>query len=261
MHDCNPTLTPYNNMTPLDQQLNTTPLTQKEARRYQQILGELRYITDSTRPDIAYATNRLAQHMAKPQKHHQHALKSLLRYLKGTRTHGLFYSHTKTQHETTHPLQVYSDADFANDKDRRSVTGTVHCYHGTPISWNARKQNVISLSTTEAEYIAATDATRHTTWLRKLLNDTHMNIKDATPHHIDNSSAVLIASNKEPTKQRKYIDIRHHYLQHHANDATIAVRRTPTQHMLADIFTKPLHRDRFQNLRTALNITPRPEQK
>ena len=134
----------------------------------------------------------------------------------------------------------------------------VHNYHSTPISCNSRKQNFVALSTTEAEYIAATAAKKHTTWLRRLLHDTHMDSKDPTPHHIENRSAILIASNRAPTKQRKYIDIRHHYLQHHVTTEAIAVQRVPTQEMLADVFTKPPHRERFQEFRTALNITPRP---
>eukprot|EP00737_Agarophyton_chilense_P005139 gb/GEZJ01007271.1/.p1 GENE.gb/GEZJ01007271.1/~~gb/GEZJ01007271.1/.p1 ORF type:complete len:188 (+),score=5.51 gb/GEZJ01007271.1/:246-809(+) len=104
MQDCNATHTPYNNVKALDQQPPTKPLTAKESTRYRQILGEIRYVTDSTRPDIAYATNRLAQHMSKPQHHHQKALKTLLRYLKGTRTHGLCFS--SSQHKpsnTTKP--------------------------------------------------------------------------------------------------------------------------------------------------------------
>ena len=258
MHECNPTLTPYSTMKPLDQKQSTMPLTPSEATRYRQILGEIRYITDSTRPDIAYATNRLAQHMAKPQQHHQQGLKSLLRYMKGTRTHGLFYPQQEQPSKPTTHLQIFSDADFANERNRKSITGVVHNYHRTPISWNSRKQNVVALSTAEAEYIAATAATRHTTWLRRLLHDTHMGSNDRTPHHIDSRSAILIASNKAPTKQRKYIDIRHLHLQHHVNTEAIAFQRVPTQGMLADIFTKPLHCERFQELRTALNITPRP---
>ena len=260
MHDCNATYSPYNNLTPLDQQTNTEHLKPSEATKYRQILGEIRYITDSTRPDIAYATNRLAQHMSRPQKHHKQALKSLLRYLKGTRGHGLFYPHKPPQAQHSRPLQVYSDADFANAEDHKSIAGMVHSYKTTPISWSSRKQNVVSLSTTEAEYIAATDATRHTTWLRKLLHDTDKKNTTPTPHHIDNRSAVLIAASKAPTKRRKYIDIRHHYLQHHVADNAITVHRIPTHQMQADIFTKPLHRARFQELRAALHIIPRPEQ-
>ena len=198
--------------------------------------------------------------MSKPQKHHQQALKSLLRYFKGTRTHELFYPHKPRQAQHPHPLQVYSDTDFANAEDRKSITGMVHSYHTTPISWNSRKQNVVSLSTTEAEYISATDATRHTTWPRKLLQDTDKTSIAPTPHHIDNRSAILIAMSKAPTKRRKYIDIRHHYLQHHVADNTITVYRIPTHQIQAVIFTKSLHRDRFQELRAALHIIPRHEQ-
>ena len=204
MLECNPTLTPYSNMKPLDQQQSTTPLTPSEARRYRQILGEIRYITDSTRPGIAYATNLLAQHMAKPQQNHQQGLKSLLRYMKGTRTHGLFYP----QQEQPSSQQSISRPSVMPNLPMKGIENPsqelVHNYYRTPISWNSRKQNFVPLSATEVEYIGATAATRHMIWLRKLLHDTHMDSKDPTPHHIDNKSAILIASNKAPTKQRKY---------------------------------------------------------
>lgn len=257
----NPTLTPYNTLTVLDQQQSTQPLTTTNATKFRQTLGEIRYITESARPDIAYETNCLAQQIAHPQQHHYQASKALLRYLKVTRTHGLLYSERDKADGTPTPLTVFSDADFANEKNRKYITGTLHCVFSTPDSWTSRKQNIVALSTTQAEYVAATDATRPTNWLTQILTDAHSPPTSPIPHNVDNRSAMLIALNQAPTKQRKYIDVRHHYLQHHVNRQTIRILRIPTADMTADIFTKPLHRDRFILLRMALNITLRPTQK
>eukprot|EP00178_Gracilaria_changii_P023027 TRINITY_DN68_c0_g1_i13.p1 TRINITY_DN68_c0_g1~~TRINITY_DN68_c0_g1_i13.p1 ORF type:complete len:1094 (-),score=78.92 TRINITY_DN68_c0_g1_i13:769-4050(-) len=259
MQYSNPSQTPYNALTHLDQHKDTPYLTPEQATHYRQILGEIRYITDSTRPDLIYATNRLAQHMNKPQKHHQQALKTLIRYLRGTRSYGLLYKSTKYKPSERHKLlKVYSDADFANSSNRKSVTGNVHLFNSTPVSWFSRKQNIVALSTTEAEYISATNATQHTKWLRRLLHSAGLLTHHPTTHYVDNQSAVLIAENQAPTKRKKYLDLRYHYLQHQIGANAIQLKRIPTAEMLADIFTKPLHRSRFQGLRNQMHIVPNP---
>ena len=125
MTDCNPTRTPYTSLTQNDTEHTYETLSPQRVTRYRQVPGEIRYITDSTRPDIAYITNKLAQHMKQPTTQQERALKALLRYLKGTRTHGLLYSIPKSKATKGQPLKVYSDADFANEENRRSISGNV----------------------------------------------------------------------------------------------------------------------------------------
>lgn len=211
-------------------------------------------MTDSTRPDIIYATNRLTQHMAKPQNHHAQALKTILRYFKGTRTYGLQFQEAPTGAKEL--LKTYSDADYSNASNRKSITGNVPLFGDTPILWLSKRQDALALSTTEAEYISETHATQHTKWIRKLLWSTTIAQNQATPHFINNQSAVLIAENHAPTKRRKYIYICHHFLQHHIAENTIQLHRIPSKAVLADILTKPFHRDWFTELRERLNVKP-----
>lgn len=252
MQDCNGKQSPYADTKPLDKQADTPLLPHKKLKVYQQLVGDLRYITDSTRPDIYYITNRLAQYMQHPREHHWQNLKSVLRYLKQTAHHGLTY---KPMHNTTHPnIVTYSDADYANAKDFKSITGTLHLYHKAPISWHSKKQDVVAQSTTEAEYVAASNALQHTQWLRRLLQEITQHRLPPSPHHIDNMSAIHVALNTSPTKRRRYIQIKHHHLNHSTHTKDIAIAHCPTKDMLADGFTKPLPPTKFKSMRNHLNI-------
>eukprot|EP00737_Agarophyton_chilense_P001165 gb/GEZJ01001297.1/.p1 GENE.gb/GEZJ01001297.1/~~gb/GEZJ01001297.1/.p1 ORF type:complete len:161 (+),score=9.29 gb/GEZJ01001297.1/:823-1305(+) len=131
----------------------------------------------------------------------------------------------------------------------------------TPITWPSIKQKMVALFTTETEYITATAATRDTKWLANLLREAQLPLSASTPHYIDSFSAIVIVENQAPTKQRKYIQIHQNYLQHHVANETIILHRIPKATMKAEIFTKPLQRGRFQQPRTALNVTPRPTSK
>ena len=228
------------------------------AKKFQQILGELRYIADSTRPDIYYAANRLGSAAKNPTQRHWNGLNSLIRYLKATKNHGIYFpSRRETRTPITKLLQTFSDSDHAGDtSDRKSVTGVVHMYNCGPISWTSSKQTIHALSTCEAEYIAAATAAQQTLWVRRMLADMRMLPNAATPMYIDNMATIRIAKNTGPTKRRKYIDLRHHFLH-----AQVARRRLcpvyiPSKHMLADALTKPLKRQAFRYLLTKMNIRP-----
>ena len=145
MIDCNPTRTPYTSRTQNDTEHTYEKLSSLRFPRYRQVPGEIRYITDSTRPDIAYMTTNLAQHMSQPTTQQERALKALLPYLKGTPTHRLLYSTPKLKVTKGQPLKVYSDSNFANEKNRRSISGNVQYIGSTPISWLSKKQNVVAL--------------------------------------------------------------------------------------------------------------------
>lgn len=133
-------------------------------RTFQRIVGSLLFLQICSRPDISFAVLTLSQHCASPESRHLAAAKRVLRYLKGTRSYRLHYG----GESRSLPLTGLSDADWAGDKtDRASVSGFVWSLGGGPISWSAKKQNCIALSTTEAEYIALTRAIQEGIWLRQ----------------------------------------------------------------------------------------------
>ena len=137
----------------------------------------------------------------------------------------------------------------------------VHLYNSTPVCWGSMKQTITALSTCEAEYIAATAAAQQTTWIRRILQDVNILPPSPTPFRIDIQSAIRVAKNSGPTKRRKFIDLRHHYLAHQTTVKAIDIKHISTKEMLADILTKPLTPAPFTTVTRQLQVcepTPLP---
>ncbi|KAF8755430.1 Mitochondrial protein [Rhizoctonia solani] len=150
-------------VTPMAESLNLPKLDSPSIDRtlYQRGVGSLMYAMISTRPDIAYATGLLAQHAANPGKEHWSALLQVLQYLQGTKDLGIVYNRSKKME-----LTGFVDADYAGDPHTsQSTTGWTFILAGGSIAWSSRKQPTISLSSTEAEYVAAASAARELLWI------------------------------------------------------------------------------------------------
>jgi hypothetical protein len=120
------------------------------------------YIALGTRPDIAYAVNRLAQFTSDPKSKHWTAVKRVFRYLKGTRNYKLTYGGNSDVLNVD--LNFYCDADWAASSNRKSISGYVVIMAGGAIAWSSKKQTSVALSTAEAEYVAATHAAKQVLW-------------------------------------------------------------------------------------------------
>ena len=199
-------------------------------------IGDVRYLADGTRFDISFAVAKLAQFVTTPTKTHFNLLTHLVRYLTATPNFGIKFT-TSTNNAI---LQTYSDSDYAESKDRRSISGAVHLAYGSPIMWTSRKQQTIALSTCEAEYVAASQALQDTKWITRLLSDAFRIKTEPTPFFIDNNGAIDIATHKGKTRRRKHIDIKFHHLQLATRNNTIKITRIPTTDNIADPFTKSL---------------------
>ncbi|CAL9112903.1 unnamed protein product, partial [Musa textilis] len=133
---------------------------------YSSAIGSIMYAMVCTRPDISQAVSVVSRYMSCPGKTHWQAVKWILRYLKGTSDACLEFG---KNHDT---LIGFVDSDYAADLDkRRSLTGYVFCVGGCAVSWKASLQPVVALSTTEAEYIAVTEAIKEVLWLRGLFSE------------------------------------------------------------------------------------------
>ncbi len=217
---------------------------------FQSLIGSLLYAAVATRPDIAQAVSMVAKYSASPTEAHLTAAKRILRYLKGTQKLAVKYQKMEDDR-----LLGYSDADWAGDKDERhSTTGNVFLLAGGPLSWFSKKQEVVALSTTEAEYIALASATREAIWLRNLLAGIGAEQKIPTVIFEDNQGAIAIAKNPSAHARTKHIDIKYHYTREMAQKGVIQVEYCSTEDMLADVFTKPLTKAKFQSLITKIGL-------
>ena len=176
---------------------------------YAKLLGELQYIANATQPDIAYAVNRLASYTANPSLKHATALKRVLHYLSGTRTYGITYHRVP---KLSNLFYGFADAAYANADDYKSTSGYVFITGGGAITWRSKKQSTIALSSTEAEYVALSEAACEAFWLRNLYAESGFDQKEPTLIRGDNNGSIAIAQNPQFHKRSKHIAIRWHWI-------------------------------------------------
>jgi hypothetical protein len=198
---------------------------------YRAMVGSLVYLMVCTRPDIAHAVQRLSCHLHAPRTPHLMGAKRVLRYLAGTPTWGIEFG----SGEPT--LSGYCDASWATRPDRRSTTGFLWFFLGGPLMWKSIRQRITALSSCEAEYIAAAEAARESTWLRGLMDDLGI-AADCLTLHCDNMSAIATSKSTAISERTKHIDVRHHYLRELYQRGILELKFVPTTAMRADALTK-----------------------
>ncbi|KAM0736959.1 Retrovirus-related Pol polyprotein from transposon TNT 1-94 [Formica fusca] len=161
---------------------------------YREAVGSLMFLAVVSRPDIAFAVNSVSKYLNKHSQAHWMAVKRIFAYVVGTKGRGILYKSGGNESE----LVGYCDADFAGDrKTRRSTIGYAFIFANGAISWSSQRQKIVTLSTTESEYVAATAAAREAVWLRKLLEEIGSRCDKATVIWVDNQSAIKLAKNPE----------------------------------------------------------------
>ena len=229
-------------------------MNESETAPYREAIGALLFAARVCRPDIEYAVNYLSQFVDAYNHTHWSAVKQILRYLSGTRNLGIVFGISGSSCE----IRGYTDADYAGCLEtRKSRSGFVFQLNGGPISWSSQRQNVVSLSTAEAEYIALAHGTKEAIWLRRILNDLKIPC-ESIPLLVDNQSAIKLARNSEFHKRSKHIDVRYHFVRDILNRKLISISYVESKEQLADIFTKPLTKQTFCYLRKRLNVLDHP---
>ena len=197
--------------------------------------GCLMYAMVLTRPDIAHAVSVVSRYMAQPGKEHWKAVKWILRYLHGIVKCGLTFGKAKEEDDG---LRGYVDLDYARDLDRRrSLTGYIFMLNGCTVNWKATLQSVVALSTTEVEYIAATEAVKEALWLKGLVAELGLS-KKSVPIHCDSSSAIHLSKNPAHHEKTKHIDIKLHFIRNEVSRGAVKMVKIHTDLNPADALTK-----------------------
>ncbi len=145
-------------------------LSKEEHNLYRSIIGSLMYIATCTRPDISFAVGKLGEFLHQPTKTHLTAAKRILRYLQGTKNKQITYQNKGNGYKPK--LVGYADADFASDPgSRRSISGYLFTYGGSPVSWRGKIQGLVATSTTEAEYISLSECCKMAMVLANIIKD------------------------------------------------------------------------------------------
>lgn len=201
---------------------------------FQKLIGSLMYLAILTRPDIAYAVSYLSQFNNCYNDNHYGYAKRILKYLQKTKNYCLRYTKEYSN------LIGFVDADWASDSlDRKSYTGYCFTMCGSVISWQSKKQKTVSLSSTEAEYVALSEATREAVYLRNLMSE--LTFKQCVIKiYCDNQSALKLATSHQSHNRSKHIDVRYHYVRDAIKNKFVEIEYISTQEMPADLLTKGL---------------------
>ena len=255
MADCKPVATP---MDPgavfTHEQCPKTTREQLEMRShpYARAVGKIMYAYLVSFPQLAFTVRTLSQFMHNPGKAHWEGVKRVLRYLKGAKDQQLVLGGAERG------LEGFTDSDFASQPDRHSISGYAFLYGGGAISWSSKRQTVIALSTTEAEYISLSNGAREAVWLRNLFGEITRPLATPTPIFCDNQGAKALAKDNAYHACTKHIDMQYHFVREVVEANKITVIYTPTDDMLADIFTKPLAHTKFEKFCTMLGLRSTP---
>ena len=204
---------------------------------YASAVGSLMYAMLCTRPDICYAVGVVSRYQSDPGEEHWIAVKHILKYLRRTRDYMLVYSSGSLE------TIGFTDSDFQGDIDsRKSTSGYVFTLYGGAVCWRSIKQTCVADSTTEAEYVAASEAAKEAVWLKKFIMDLQVIPSAGRPItlYCDNSGAV--AQSKEPRyhKKQKHIERKYHLIRDIIERGDTVVTKIASEENLADPFTKAL---------------------
>ncbi|XP_045792016.1 secreted RxLR effector protein 161-like [Trifolium pratense] len=215
------------------------------------MVGCLMYLL-ATRPDLAYFVCLVARYMDRPTELHFAALKRILRYLKGTLTDGIMY---QSKAGKSLELVGWSDSDYAGDlNDRKSTFGYVFMLGLVAISWSSKKQAIVTMSTTEAEYVAAASCASQCIWLRNILEHLTHNQIGSTRIFCDNSFTIKLSKNLIMHGRCKHIDIRFDFLRNLVKEETMELIHCKSEDQLADLLTKPLKLESFLKLKIGFRM-------
>ena len=218
------------------------------------MIGSLTYASIATRPDLSSAVGVLSQFMNKPGLQHVKGVKRVLRYIKGTLHYGIRFDKSS---DADFKLYGFSDADWAGDVNtRKSTSGYICRIGGATISWKSKRQSVVALSSTEAEYVALSSATQEIVWLRSLLAAMGLEQKEATKLHEDNQGSISLSKNPKSHSRTKHIDIKFHYVREAVEKKEVNIIYCATEKMTADIMTKPLPKVKVEEFRSDMGLEP-----
>ncbi|XP_048227206.1 secreted RxLR effector protein 161-like [Ricinus communis] len=193
--------------------------------------------------------------MANPTELHLMVAKRILRYLKGTIGFGVFYKHRGYKSPVG-----YTDSDYAGDvEDRKSTSGYVFMLGAGAVAWSSRKQPIVTLSTTEVEFVAAAACASQAIWMKRIFEKLSQEESKCTTIYCDNSSKIKLSKNPVLHGRSKHIDVRFHFLPDLTKDGIVELVHCGTQNQLVDLMTKPLTVVVFQKFRSQLGVCCVPE--
>jgi hypothetical protein len=259
--DCHPLSIPSDPQCLLTKAMCPTTSADKAAMEtipFREAVGSFIYLAMGTRPDLAFFIRDVSQYLSNPGKPHWKAIKRGLRYLKGTTNYGITLGGKEALTLATRGKSLitgYTDASYAMCEDtRKSIGGFITFIYDSPISWASKKFPIVTLSSTEAEYIALCYAVQELLYLRQLSNELGVKTDLSIPVYEDNQSTIKMANNVDQHGRSKHIDVRHYFVKEKVANKEFNIQYVSTHAMIADIFTKPLPQPAFEKFRSMMRV-------
>lgn len=222
-----------------------------EGKPYRQLVGSLMYGYCCTRPDIGSVLAKVASFCNNPGIPHWVSAKRILRYLKGTKSDSIQYTGRLAKGDKLQ-ITAHCDSDWAQcPDDRKSTTGYVVQLAGGPIAWQCKKQPTHALSSTEAEFVAMTEAAKDVLWLQNFLTELGLPVETPTIF-TDSQSAMEWARNAKHHQRNKHVALKYFFIRDLVNDRAVRMRFVSTDKNIADILTKPTTKSVFSKLKPTL---------
>ena len=220
----------------------------EDRQAYQSIIGSLLYVMLGTRPDISYAVIRMSQYMSNPTQEHIQKARHIVKYLGSTPNLALSFSGGESS------LDSFCDSDWAGDKDTmRSTSGYAIFLGKDLVSWRSRRQPTVALSSTEAEYMSMCDCAQQILWIQSLFRECRLTINHFAMFG-DNKGAIHIAGNPVMEGRSKHINIKYYFLHERVEEKAFVLDWVSTDQQHADMMTKNLTWQKFQENRSRLNL-------
>lgn len=234
------------------------PANQEERNRmnkipYASAIGSIMYAMLCTRPDVSYALSTTSRYQSDPGESHWTAVKNILKYLRRTKDSFLVYGGFESELVVT----GYTDSSFQTDNDDfRSQSGYVFCLNGGAISWKSSKQDTVADSTTEAEYIAASEAAKEAVWMKKFIEELGVvpSIANPVDLYCDNNGAIAQAKEPRSHQRSKHILRRFHLIREIIARGDIKICRVDSDDNVADPLTKPLSQAKHEGHARSIGI-------
>ena len=216
---------------------------------YAEAIGCVLWPVMITRPDCAFAVGILSQFIQNPGNVHWEALKRVMVYLGSTKDLWLTFGGRSRK-----LVEGFCDSDYANQRDRHSIAGFAYHFGQGAITWSSKKQQIIAMSTVEAEYIAQAHAAKEALWLRMFVSEIRNEPAQAITISSDNQGAIALSKDNKFHARTKHIDVRYHFIREAVEDGKVSVVYIPTDENPADIFTKPLAKAKFRRFVELLGL-------
>ncbi|KAE8665697.1 Esterase/lipase/thioesterase family protein isoform 2 [Hibiscus syriacus] len=252
MQDCKPISTPL----PINFKLSSSMSPSSEEERmemsrvpYASAVGSLMFAMICTRPNIAQAVGVVSRYMANPGKEHWNIVKRILRYIKETSNVALYYEGSNLL------INGYVDSDYAGGLDKsKSTTGYVFKVAGGAVSWVSKLQSVVATSTKEAEYVAATQASKEAIWLTMLLEELGHN-QEYVSLFCDSQSALHLVRNPTFHSRTKHIRVQYHFIREKVEEGTVDMQKIHSKDNITDFMTNAINADKFTWCRSSCGLS------